>query len=274
MKIAAYQAPLLESGSMEALAYIKNQIATCEDAGVQILCCPETVLGGMAEYVDNPSDIALTVENGQLEEFLSPLSSDTVSVIVGFTESAHSGEFYNSAAIFHKGKVIGIYRKAYPAINWSVYTAGDQLPTYTIGALTFGIIICNDSNYYETARTIAAQGAAVLFIPTNNCLPPHRVNSMPRAMARSKHIARASENGMTVVAADVAGQQGKYMSYGSTNIIDPDGKVIASSKPLVEDLLIAEIEPKAHTHLRGWDASKNPAIVQAFLRQCYPDNQK
>ena len=114
MKVAAYQAPLFENGSMEAIEHIKAQIAVCEDQGVEILCCPETILGGMAEYVENPLGIALNVESGQLKDVLAPLASETVTTIVGFTEITESETLYNSAAVFHTGKVIGIYRKDIP----------------------------------------------------------------------------------------------------------------------------------------------------------------
>ncbi len=101
MKIAAYQAPLLENGSMEALSYLRTQIDVCEDKGVEILCCPEAVLGGLADYSDRPAELAFNIENGQLEEFLSPLTSETVSTIIGFTESANTG-LYNTAALLHE----------------------------------------------------------------------------------------------------------------------------------------------------------------------------
>lgn len=116
---------------------------------------------------------------------------------------------------------------------------------------------------------MAAKGATALFIPTNNCLPPDKADVLSRA--RSTQIARAVENGLNVIAADVAGRQDAFVSYGSTNIIDPDGTVIASSKPLGEDLLIADIKPRADAIRRGWDSSKNPAVVNMFLEQCYPD---
>ena len=122
------------------------------EAGVEILCFPEAVLGGLPDYYDRPSAYALNVENGQLQKFLSPLTIRTVSTIVGFTEMTDAGMLYNTAAIFHHGEVLGLYRKVYPAENHSVYGAGTKLPTFTIGSLTFGVIICNDTNYYEPAR--------------------------------------------------------------------------------------------------------------------------
>jgi predicted amidohydrolase len=42
------------------------------------------------------------------------------------------------------------------------------MPVFTIEDLTFGILICRDSTYSERARIMAAQGATVLFVPTNN----------------------------------------------------------------------------------------------------------
>ena len=56
MKITAYQAPLIENGSMEVLSYLRTQIDVCEDKSVEILCCPEAVLGGLASYSDRPSE--------------------------------------------------------------------------------------------------------------------------------------------------------------------------------------------------------------------------
>ena len=66
MKVAAYQAPLLACGSMEALGPIREQIDRCESARVELLCCPEAVLGGLADYSTRPTTIAIDVEGGQL----------------------------------------------------------------------------------------------------------------------------------------------------------------------------------------------------------------
>ena len=130
---------------MEALELIRKRVDWCEAAGVEILCCPEAVLGGLADNAACPADIAIDVERGQLSAALAPLASDTVTTILGFTEISRIGQLYNSAAIFHKGTVVGVYRKLYPAIRKSVYRAGGRIPVFTIGTLTFGIFICNDS---------------------------------------------------------------------------------------------------------------------------------
>ena len=195
MKVAAYQAPLLPPGSMDALPLIRERIDGCESAGVEILCCPEGVLGGLADYAPDPAAIAIDVEGGQLAEILAPLASDTVTTIVGFTERGRDGRPYNSAAVFHRGAVAGVYRKLHPAINRSVYAAGDSTPVFTVGELTFGIVICRDSTFAEPARRMAAQGAAALFIPSNNGLPPSKGGAELVGEARSCDIARRTACG-------------------------------------------------------------------------------
>jgi predicted amidohydrolase len=240
MKVASYQAPLLPPGSMAALGLIRKRIDWCESEGVEILCCPEAVLGGLADYARRPTNVAIAVADGQLDTVLKPLTSDLVTIILGFTELGEKGRLNNAAAIFHRGTVVGVYRKLYPAIRKSVYEAGDQTPAFTIGGLTVGIVICNDSNYVEPARKMAAQGARALFIPTNNELPPTRADVAPEA--RSVDIARAIENRMYVIRADVAGRTDGLVSYGSSGIVGLDGTVLQSAQRLQEDLIVANID--------------------------------
>ena len=237
MKIAAYQAPLLPGGSMAALALIADRVKWCEREGVAILCCPEAVLGGLADDAQCPADIAIGA--GRLDALLAPLASESVTTIVGFSETVGAGKFFNAAAVFHDGRVFGIYRKRHPAIRTSVYSAGEQSPVFTIGALSFGIMICNDSNFPTLAADMAARGASVIFVPSNNSLPPERADVV--AMTRAVDIARASDNAVTIVRADVAGRSADRVSFGSSAIVDARGTVLRAGEPLREDILIAEI---------------------------------
>jgi predicted amidohydrolase len=100
MKIAAYQAPLLPAGSMAALELIRARVRWCETEGVDILCCPEAVLGGLADDAESPRDFAIGVESGQLQALLAPLASKSVTAIVGFTEAAGAGKLYKPPPCF------------------------------------------------------------------------------------------------------------------------------------------------------------------------------
>ena len=240
MKIAAWQAPLLPAGSMEALPLIRERVAECEGMGVEILCCPEAILGGLADFAPEPRELAIDVEGGELEGVLQPLASDRVTTIVGFTEAGPGDRLYCSAAVFERGAVADVYRKTHPAIRRSVYAAGDRTPVFDSSGLRCGIVVCYDSNFREPARTICAQGASVLFIPTNNGLPPEKADVVPEA--RRAQAERAVENGVHVVAADVAGRYEGHVSWGSSGVTAPDGTLLAAAEPLTEELLVVDLD--------------------------------
>lgn len=239
MKVAAYQAPFLTSGSMDALGLIRRRIAWCESEGVTILCCPEAIIGGLADYAARPADFAIDVEGGELGALLAPLASDAVTTILGFTERAGAGRLYNSAAVLHKGAVLGVYRKHHPGINRSIYQAGDQLPVFDVHGFLFGILICNDSNYPEAARSMVARGARALFVPTHNGLPLEKADVVTES--RNVDTALARENNVAVIRADVAGRADGRVSYGSSGIVDSRGVVLRSGLSLCEDLLVADL---------------------------------
>lgn len=257
MNVAAYQAPLLEPGSNDAVDSIRDAVKACEAQHVEMLCCPEAILGGLADYARDPG--AHAIDTDALTGALAPLASETVTTIVGFTERAANGALYNAAAVLHRGSIAGIYRKRHPAINRSVYAAGTDPPpprlrrgppelhakadppVFTIDNLTFGIIICNDSNHPELVRAIAERGARVLFVPSNNGLPPEK--SYPALVADTRRLDQtiAIEHRMWVVRADVAGSIPGLVSDGSSAVVGPDGRIVRAAKAGAHGLLIAEI---------------------------------
>jgi 5-aminopentanamidase len=241
VKVAAYQAPLLAAGSMDALGLIRRQIDRCESMGIEILCCPEAILGGLADYATDPSTFAIDVDAGQLNDVLAPLASHKVTLILGFTETDRAGRLYNSAAVLHRGSVIGRYRKLHPAINRSVYSAGAEMPVFTVSGLTFGIMICRDSNFPEPANVMASRGATALFVPTNNGLPLTKASPDVVVQARRADVARATEARVAVIRADVTGQNHGFLSYGSSGIVDSYGVLLATGTQLSPDLVVADI---------------------------------
>ena len=62
MKVAAFQAPLLKADSSEGLAVIRQRVEQCESNDVAIRCCPEAVLGGLADHGDDPTRFAIAAD--------------------------------------------------------------------------------------------------------------------------------------------------------------------------------------------------------------------
>ncbi len=181
---------------------------------------------------------------------VAPIASETVTTILGFTE-IDDGRLFNAAAVVHKGVVVGLYRKLHPAINKSIYESGHDTPVFTTGDLTFGIVICRDSTYPEPARVMAERGATVLFVPTNNGLPPTKGGVEIVEQSRETDIARAKENRVSVIRADVAGRASGLVSYGSSGIVDRDGTVLHTAKPLEVGLVVAAIDTTPYLSRKG-----------------------
>jgi len=231
VKVAAYQAPRLRSGSLEAVDLIRTRVEWCESHGVVILCCPEAILGGLADDAADPREFAIDARGDQLAHALAPLASDTVTTIVGFTEVTSAGRLYNTAAVFHKGSVVGLYRKLHPAINRSIYDAGDRMPVFQIDGLIFGILICNEGLLPHVGVRRIAEGAAYLVNPSNDSWVPDAgfawqqfdIVSL-RAVEERRYLIRVSDSGPSGVA-------------------DPFGRVVTHTEALTRGVLLASVVP-------------------------------
>src|SRR5215471_883890 len=106
--------------------FIREKVAWCEAQDISILCCPEAILGGLADFSDEPNRFAVRATEGELDRVLAPLKSTAVTTIIGFTELAPNGNLYNSAAVLHHEQLAGIYRKHHPARRRSVYSSGSE----------------------------------------------------------------------------------------------------------------------------------------------------
>jgi predicted amidohydrolase len=106
------------------------------------------------------------------------------------------------------------------------------------------------------ARLMAEQGATGLFVPTNNGLPANRNGAELAAKARECDLANAVYNGIWVIRTDVAGHAGGLVSYGSSEIVDPEGVVVRSARPMTEDLIIVDIDTGRRTRRHGVDMSR------------------
>ena len=51
---------------------IRTRVEWCESHGVVILCCPEAILGGLADYAADPCEFAIDARGDQLARALAP----------------------------------------------------------------------------------------------------------------------------------------------------------------------------------------------------------
>jgi predicted amidohydrolase len=266
MRVAAYQAPYRHYPSAGGAELVVPHLERARAEGVELLCCPEALVGELANESDgdSPATVALSVSDGELDEAIAPLLGWAMTIVIGFTERSESGALYNAAAVIDDDRVAGIYRKTYP--GRSMCAAGTDLPIFHHGEVAFGVLICNDAHYIEPARVLAAKGARLLVVPVHGGHRPAKEQAW-RARGTNVLIARAVENGTPLVAADVTGWQDERVSHGTTTVIDGQGTVLATARELHEDLVIADVDLDSLRGGMDGDISgrSNPAVIEQFI---------
>lgn len=266
MRVAAYQAPYRPYPARGGAELVVPYLERARADGVELVCCPEALIGELANESDGdtPQAVALSIEDGELNEAIAPLLGWGMTIVAGFTERGHNGDIHNSAVVIADTAVVGIYRKVYP--GRSICAAGTELPIFDHAGMPFGVLICNDAHYIEPARILAARGAQLLVVPVHGGHAPAKENAW-RARGTNVLIARAVENAVPLIAADVAGWQGERVSHGTTAIVDAQGTLLASARELEEDFVVADVH--AGGPGGGMDGDlfgrANPAVTEQFV---------
>ncbi|MFA5866222.1 MAG: carbon-nitrogen hydrolase family protein [Phycisphaerae bacterium] len=139
---------------------------------VDVVVTPEGFLDG---YVAMEASVRLE----QLREYaIDPSESVYVSsvskwagaasawLIFGCSRISPAG-VYNTALIFdRKGVMKGSYDKIHCQTHDKKYLPGQTLPVFDSDFGPFGIMICADRRWPETVRSLALQGARLIFNPT------------------------------------------------------------------------------------------------------------
>ncbi len=263
MRVAAYQAPYRDYPAADGAELVAARLLGLRDRGVDVLCCPEALIGELANESDgdSPASVSLCVSKGELADALAPLFGSGMTIVVGFTERAGDGSPYNAAAVVADDRIAGVYRKLYP--GRSACRPGVELPVFWHGQVPFGVLICNDASYVEPARVLAARGAALLVVPVHGGHRPHKELAL-RERGTSVLIARAVDNGIPLIAADVAGFQGARVSRGTTTIIDSRGTIVAAAPEFEEGVIVADLELDAPARVASTEnfLSSNPAATR------------
>jgi N-carbamoylputrescine amidase len=234
--IAAVAAPFgrdLDAG----LQRIELTIAQARRRGAQLIVFPESALGG---YLSEGPGVALAdalppalPRHAEAFERLMRAAGPTV-VCVGYTESAPGGPF-SSVICCNGDGVLGHHRKVHvPAGERGTISAGHGFAAFDTPVGRLGLLICYDKVFPEAARALALDGAEIIA-----CLAAWPVcRRAPARMMRNDRqvhhfnaldIARAVENQVVWVSANQFGSLGALRFPGHAKVVDPDGRVLATT---------------------------------------------
>ena len=216
--------------------------------GAQLVVFPECATTGYGfDALDAAYAVAETIP-GPTTERLAVMCREARSanpgvggpyVVVGLLErDVTARAVYNTAVLVGPDGLVGRYRKAHlPLLGVDRFaTPGDTgFRVFDTPLGSIGIAICYDLRFPEAMRALALRGADVIALPTNW---PDGSQNAPDYVTRT----RALENRVFVLACNRCGKERGFWFFGRSQILDPNGHVLAEAGA-EEALRFAAIDP-------------------------------
>jgi omega-amidase len=184
---------------------------------------------------------------GDLRKWLGQLAKEYgIYFIAGSIAYKESSGIYNTTFVFQPdGTEVARYSKVhlFRLMDEEKYLQpGEKKTLFSIRGHLAGSIICYDLRFPEYIRSLALEGAAMLFVPAQWPVP--RLNHW-----RVLNQARAIENQMYVVAVNRVGEGGGNQFFGHSMVIDPWGNILVEGGE-EEEILTVEIDLDEVDHVR------------------------
>ena len=190
-------------------------------------------------------------ENPAVEHFKKLAKELDVVLPISFFERAGNTQFNSIAIIDADGEILGVYRKTHipdglPYAEKFYFTPGDTgFKVWNTKYGRIGVGICWDQWFPETARSLALQGAEILFFPTAIGSEP-TLEKDSRIHWRNTMAGHAAANMMPVVASNRIGREtdedSEMTFYGSSFIADNHGEIVEHADDCTETVLVHEFD--------------------------------
>lgn len=240
VRVGACQTPEILGDAGAALACMEDFAGQADARDVDVLVFPECFLQGYLVEVEHVRRHALNLHSGRFMEVRRRLADVEQTLVFGVIEK-QGGRYFNTAVVIARGELVGIYRKTHLTPGEGPFHKGKAYPTFEVPGIRFGVNICYDTQFCEAATRVAAQGARLLLVPSQNMMPRDRA---VRWQERHHLIraARARETGMWIVSADVTGARDeRRVGLGPTSVLNPHGEVVAQVPLMTTGMVVADI---------------------------------
>lgn len=234
MNILSYQGTPRSGDIASNLAVIEQTASGARQLNADVIVFPELFITGY-NINKHISALAQPIDGDIVTQLKSIAQLHKVAIIVGFPEREKQHVYNSAVAINKAGVLVGHHRKVFlfGDIEKSLFTPGQQFSVFTLDGYNCAITICYDIEFPESVRYLARKNAQIIFNPTANMTP---FSEVPKTLAR----ARALENGVVVVYANLCGAEHDLEYTGLSAIISPNGIDLAragnSSATLLADV--------------------------------------
>ncbi|MBI2325066.1 MAG: hypothetical protein HYU87_08930 [Chloroflexi bacterium] len=260
VRIAAAQcAPALGAFKRNVAMHLET-IERARTGGAKLVVFPELSLTGY--YLkDLANDLACAAD----DERLTPIAdaSRGIDVLAGFVERTPDGRVHIASGYWSGGRIAHVHRKVYlPTYgifdDGRYFAQGERFDTFPSVAGDAGIAICEDIWHMSTPYLYAVRGANVIFYPSA---------SPGRGVAEGGDLGTAESCRLMdrfyaqyltvyVVFVNRVGHEDGIAFWGGSEILAPDGTVVARAPEFEEQLLFADIDPA----LAARERARNPIL--------------
>ncbi len=234
-----------EIGEVEAnLAIHRDWIARGRAAGLDLLVMPEVSLTG--HYgPERLLEVAMKRTDPRLKALAE--AAGEMAVVVGFVEEGPAAQFYNAAAILHRGRVVYLHRKVnLPTYGLLVegkhYATGRFVDTYAFDEdWRAGLLICADLWNPALTHLAFLHGATLLIAPVSSGLEAVAAEfDNPGGWALTMRF-YAMMYGAPAIMVNRTGVERDLTFWGGSRILDPHGRelAVAGTEP---ELIVAELD--------------------------------
>lgn len=243
IRVAAIQ---MTSTAGDKAANLAKAARLVGEAGADLAVLPELFATEFFASTKDPSffDYAEPTD-GEIVTTMAAVARRTdTALVVPFFEYGTGGAFYNSAAMIDRdGSVAGVYRKTHIPFTKTFekyyFAPGDAFPVFDIGLGRVGILICYDRWFPEAWGRVRDAGAEIVCVPISSWR--HQGGS-EAPFWDAMHTMRARENLLFVAAANRTGREDDYDYIGRSQIVSPEGRILAAADEDGDGALIAECD--------------------------------
>jgi predicted amidohydrolase len=260
VRIAVAQCAPALGAFQRNVAMHREIVEKARAAGAALVVFPELSLTGY--YLkDLANDLALATDDARLGPIAK--ASERIDVLAGFVERTPDARVHIASGYWSKGRLAHVHRKAYlPTYgifdDGRYFARGERFDTFASAVGPAGIAICEDMWHMSTPYLYAIRGAQVVFYPSAS---PGRgvaeggdLGTAESCRLMDKFYAQYLT--MYVVFASRVGNEDGVAFWGGSEVVAPDGTVVARAPEFDEHLLMAEIDPA----LAARERARNPLL--------------
>jgi predicted amidohydrolase len=300
IRVATVQVQHIAGDKAYNLGRIRHFTADAVRSGVEIIAFPEMCLTGYWHVRNLSRDafdaLAEPIPDGPCARDLLQLSREHgMTIGAGLLERAPDGCVYNAYLVAMPDGTWAVHRKLHVFEHPNI-CAGDRYTVFdTPHGCRIGVLICYDNNIIENVRATALSGAEILLAPhqTGGCnsVSPHGMKPIDPAIWARRHEdpsaceaefrgpkgrgwlmrwlpSRAHDNGMFLLFSNGVGPDDDEIRTGNAMVLDPYGEVIAETRELGDDIVVADLDASLLPTSSGrrWLRARRPELYESLTR--------